>query len=87
MTQLGSLHGIVGRVLLNDWDPIGIRGVAQAEDEYDQYVMPVAQMIVAGESASALSNYLLGIERASMGLKGNPERARIVAEKLKAARN
>lgn len=86
MTQLDSLRGIVGRVLLNDWDPIGVRGVAQAQDEYDQYVMPVARMIVAGENASALSNYLLGIETATMGLKGNPERARAVAEKLAGAR-
>ena len=81
MTQLDSLCGIVGRILLNDWDPIGVRGVAQ-----DQYVMPVARMIIAGESASVLSNYLLGIERATMGLKGNPERARAVAQKLAGTR-
>jgi hypothetical protein len=86
MTQLDSVRGIVGKILLDDWDPIGVRGVAQAQDEYDQYVMPVARMIVAGETASALSNYLLGLERAAMGLKGNPERARAVAEKLVGAR-
>lgn len=86
MTQLDSLRGIVGRILLNDWDPIGVRGVAQAQDEYDQYVAPVARMIIAGESASALSNYLLGIEIATMGLEGDPERARIVAQKLAGAR-
>jgi hypothetical protein len=43
-------------------------------------------MIVAGETASALSNYLLGIERATMGLRGDAERARAVAEKLTGAR-
>jgi hypothetical protein len=82
MTQLDSLRGIVGRIFLNDWDPIGVRGVAQAQDEYDQYVMPVARMIVAGESVMVLSNYLLGIETTAMGLAGNPDRTRIVAEKL-----
>ncbi len=25
MTQLDSLHSIVGRILLDDWDPIGVR--------------------------------------------------------------
>jgi hypothetical protein len=86
MTQLDSLRDIVGRILLNDWDPIGVRGVAQAQDEYDQYVTPIARMIVAGESASALSNYLLGIETTAMGLEGDPARARAISEKLAAAR-
>jgi hypothetical protein len=31
----------VRRVLLEDWDPIGIRDVPQASDEYDSYVMPI----------------------------------------------
>jgi hypothetical protein len=86
MTQLDSLRGIVGKILLNDWDPIGVRGIPQARDEYDQYVAPVARMIIAGERASALSNYLLGIERDAMGLAGNPERAHAVAEKLAGVR-
>jgi hypothetical protein len=44
-------------------------------------------MIIAGESASALSSYLLGIETAGMGWEGDSARGRAVAEKLAAARN
>ena len=77
------LKQMVRAILLNDWDPIGIAGIREAADEYDRYVGPVAQMIVAGTSASDLSNYLIGVEVEAMGLNGNHDRARAVAAKLK----
>jgi hypothetical protein len=39
-------------------------------------------MLVAGQPASALSNYLLQVETESMGLKGDHDRAELVAAKL-----
>jgi hypothetical protein len=62
--------------------PIGIRDVAEAQDEYDQYVAIVAQMISARATAAALSKYPVDIEISTIGLKGNADRARCVAEKL-----
>jgi hypothetical protein len=73
----------VRAILLNDWDPIGIAGVPQAADEYDRYVGQLAQMVEAGSSISDLSEHLVRIEVDDMGLRGNHDRARSVAAKLK----
>ena len=72
----------VRAVLLNDCDPIGVAGIPQAADEYDTYAAPIARMIVAGNSISELANHLVEIEVDAMGLKGDQDRARIVATKL-----
>lgn len=82
MTRIQSLYKQIRTVLLTDWDPIGIRDVPQASDEYDAYVAPVAKMLAAGKSSSELSKYLTGIEIDAMGLAGDPARARSVADKL-----
>ena len=73
----------VRAILLNDWDPIGIAGVPQAADEYDRYVGHLAQMVVAGNSISDLSDHLIRMEVEDMGLGGNHARARAVAAKLR----
>jgi hypothetical protein len=69
-------------ILLKDWDPVGIQDVPQAGDEYDQYIPPIAKMVIGKASAPELSQRLLEIEIQSMGLAGDRDRARIVAEKL-----
>lgn len=73
----------VRAILLNDWDPIGIAGVPQAADEYDRYAGHLAQMVVAGSSILELSEHLVRIEVDDMGLRGNHDRARSVAAKLR----
>jgi len=67
---------------LNEWDPIGIRDVPQAKDEYDDYAAPIARLLVEGTSVAELSRYLLEIERDTLGLRGDPARASEVATKL-----
>jgi hypothetical protein len=73
----------VRTILLNDWDPIGVAGIPEAADEYDRYAAPIERMIAAGSPISELAEHLVGIEVDMMGLGGNPERARVVAAKLK----
>lgn len=72
----------VRKILLMDWDPIGIRDVPQAQDEYDNYVPRIAEMVTSRRSIVELSEYLLHLETGVMGLPGNRERARAVAGKL-----
>jgi hypothetical protein len=82
MTKPTSLIAKVRQVLLADWDPIGIRDVPQAHDEYDEYVPPIARMLAERTTAVELSDRLLKIERDALGLKGDPDRARLVAARL-----
>ena len=74
----------VRQVLLQDWDPIGVRDIPQAGNEYDAYASPIAAKLTAKISMADLSKHLLEIETQSMGLAGNPERALVVAQKLRA---
>jgi hypothetical protein len=67
----------VRKVLLWDWDPIGVAGIPAAVDEYDCYVAAVAQMVVAGKSAADLAEHLVRIEVDRMGLGGDHDRARV----------
>ena len=56
------------------WDPIRLNGSeggwrrSHAADEYDRYLLRVADGLQSGEAAEALVNYLVGIETAHMGL-------------------
>ena len=83
MSKFERLCSKVRAILSADWDPIGVRDVPEAKDEYEPYVVPVAKRLMAAISHSNLSNYLLEIETGTMGLGGDNDRARAVAEKLR----
>lgn len=82
MTRVDELHPKVRRILREHWDPIGIRNVPAAQDEYDAYVGPLVEKIVRGSTVDQLSRYLLATETDVMGLPADPVRARIVARML-----
>ncbi|MFD0986464.1 hypothetical protein [Methyloligella solikamskensis] len=88
MTQDSSaLLEQVRTVLREAWDPIGIRDVSDTEDEYEDYVPAVAKCVADGATAGEIAEALLKIERESLGLPGDPARARRVAERLHAVRD
>jgi hypothetical protein len=55
-------------VLLHDWDPIGIRGDAGAQDEYDSYSMPLYSFLRKSPSEKAVMDHLYHLETEHMGL-------------------
>jgi hypothetical protein len=69
-------------ILLREWDPIGIRDVPQARDEYDAYVGSVVKLILAGESARDIANLLMKIETDQLGLPADEARSVRVARLL-----
>ena len=75
----------IGRVLLEQWDPIGVRDEPAARDEYDGYVYGVFRLLLEGASEQAIAAHLLIAERDAMGLDGTPETHRLaVAVALRA---
>ena len=74
----------VREVLLQEWDPIGVRELGLPEDEYDAYVGKVYVMLMDEESKEALAGYLLDIATRHMGLSDFDlsERSKRAAEKL-----
>jgi hypothetical protein len=64
----------VREVLMQEWDPIGVRDVPQAQDEYDQYVGEVYVMLMDQRATEeAISAYLYDIATNYMGLSPRPE--------------
>jgi hypothetical protein len=61
------------------WDPIGVRGIPQARDEYDSYLPAVFQLLKNRADERAIVDYLIKVEGDNMGLSPEPERAREVA--------
>lgn len=63
----------VRRVLMAQWDPIGVAGVAAAADEYDGYASRAYVMLVdENASGAAIADYLLTVATERMGLAATP---------------
>lgn len=80
-----SLPGIIDevrRVLLREWDPIGIRDEPGAQDEYDSYAPEIVAMIVRGASPARIAGHLIRIETVGMMLPPRRQVARDIARRL-----
>jgi hypothetical protein len=77
----------VKTILMDHWDPIGIRNVPKAKRQYDPFVTPILRDVIAGASAEAIAERLFTFETEAMSLGGDRDRALYVAEKLLAARD
>ena len=79
-----AIRGEIGKVLLRNWDPIGVRDDPAAADEYDSYVGGVYELLVAGASARAVSEHLVRIETERMGFEDSDPKMLIpLANKLR----
>ena len=58
----------IRHVLLDVWDPIGVKNVPQAQDEYDGYIGELYELLVNRAEDEALVNYLYRIAYDNMGL-------------------
>lgn len=60
----------IRHVLLNTWDPVGIRDEPNAQDEYDSYVGRLYELLVNNASDAELTDYLYWVVHELMGLDG-----------------
>jgi hypothetical protein len=67
----------IRKILMEEWDPIGVQGISGAEGEYDAYVGKV-YVILMQECASvqAITRYLLNTATDRMGLVLTPDLAK-----------
>jgi hypothetical protein len=64
-------HEAIRRALLKEWDPIGVSGIAQAQDEYDSYVPTIYKMLISRKPRHEIFDYLWWLETEHMTLTGN----------------
>lgn len=72
----------INKLLLEEWDPIGIRYTSGAEDEYSQYAHYLYKIIQHSNSHRELFEYLWNIETEYMGLNGNKTKTEEFAQML-----
>jgi hypothetical protein len=63
-----SIQESIRQILLHDWDPIGVKNVPEAQDEYDSYIGGVYRLLASRCSADQLIDHLFSIESESMGM-------------------
>lgn len=80
-------HDAAREVLLREWDPVGVRDMPEAQNEYDCYVGRLCVMIARQEPSDRIAERLWRIETTGMGLKGDRQRAEKVADRLIALRD
>lgn len=62
-----GLQRELSRVLLKDWDPIGIKAEPECADEYAAYVAGVYRLLAAGASDREIAQRLVDEETAILG--------------------
>jgi hypothetical protein len=77
-----KLYRQVDETLHYLWDPIGVKGIAQARDEYHSYLPHVFSLVLNQAKAPEIAAYLVEVEKNSMGLPPNKEKALGIAETL-----
>jgi hypothetical protein len=66
--QSRFIRAKVREVLLSTWDPIGIAGEPNAQDEYDSYIGNIYDLLVSKAADAALVDYLYWAVHENMGL-------------------
>jgi len=73
----------VDEVLFYIWDPIGVKDVPEARDEYENYASHVFSLLNRNAGESVISTFLLKTETATMGLSKSARAERHVQKVAK----
>ncbi|KPF49095.1 hypothetical protein IP65_20380 [Novosphingobium sp. AAP1] len=65
------------------WDPIGVRGIEEAADEYDMYASRVLKMLKADAPVEQIADYLTSVVRDRMELPVRTDRDEDVSSMLR----
>ena len=56
------------QLLMEEWDPIHVRGVPETADEYDAYLPRIVGQLREGATDQDIAAYLTDVEEVQMGL-------------------
>ncbi len=76
-----NLYEAIDLILWNDWDPIGINDIAP-RDEYQGYTLTIFKLKTNGADSETIAMTLHNIETETIGVVGNFDRCRQVADKV-----
>ena len=74
----------IRRVLLEEWDPVGVADEPLAQDEYDSYLGGIYGLLAQSATEAEIVHHLYMTETLNMGMKGqSKERLLTAAQALK----
>jgi len=79
-----GIEAPIKKILMEDWDPIGVKDEPNAQSEYDRYAMQVLGLLYQNATNDDLADYLDEIVANHMGLKPNHQMTQSAVEKLMA---
>ena len=77
-----NLQNLVKRIILYEWDPIGVGQIPEAYDEYDAYILVLCGLILRGSSVGTIYSYLRKLETEHIGLKGDEKFTLEIANRI-----
>jgi hypothetical protein len=77
-----GLHRSIKDVLLNEWDPIGVAAIPEAQDEYDAYVPTIYRLLITHRPLHELTDFLLWAQTEHMALCADRGHTEAIAERL-----
>lgn len=80
--RFSTIQDSIRKVLVDEWDPIGVRGVPGAVDEYDSYIGRIYQILRGSRSTIEIVDFLARIELEEVGVQTSGEVRSQVATKL-----
>jgi hypothetical protein len=81
-TEQKSIYKKIDELLWKDWDPIGINDSEEARDEYQSYIPRIFSFKINRADKETIAQYLYKIETDNMGLGGNIDNCRTIADKI-----
>jgi hypothetical protein len=72
----------LGVLLMETWDPIGVAGMPETADEYDNYIGPIGRKLREGATQDDLARHLASVRGEYMGLGADDDADREVAREI-----
>ena len=66
--EVKQLTQPIHTILIDEWDPIGVRSHREAQDEYDGYIGGILRMLSVGADKTKIVDHLRRLETTNMGL-------------------
>lgn len=60
--RMAIVTDCVRKVLIDDWDPLGVQGIPEATDEYDDYIAGIHQILLGSRSSTEIVDNLRRVE-------------------------
>ncbi|AXY60518.1 MULTISPECIES: hypothetical protein [Acinetobacter] len=76
------LHAI-NRILLKEWDPLGIKNRPFMRDEYEEYLPRIFELLCENAESSDIFEYLWRVETKVLELQGDKTHTLNIAKALK----